>query len=84
LRAAVKRFGFSALCLNQLLVVRPAPSHSIFEIVKPAGVAVYGIFGFGFYLLYGCIQVHVTELSQTARGAAVPPLKLRFLESDQF
>src|SRR5215813_8065200 len=33
-------------------------------------IAVYGIFGFGFYLLHGCIQVHVTELSQTARGAA--------------
>jgi MFS transporter, DHA1 family, inner membrane transport protein len=33
-------------------------------------IAVYGLFGFGFYLLHGCIQVHVTELSQTARGAA--------------
>ena len=26
--------------------------------------------GFGFYLLHSCIQVHVTDLSQTARGAA--------------
>jgi predicted MFS family arabinose efflux permease len=33
-------------------------------------VAIYGLFGFGFYLLHGGIQVHVTELSQTARGAA--------------
>ena len=33
-------------------------------------IAIYGGFGFGFYLLHGCIQVHVTELSQTARGAA--------------
>jgi predicted MFS family arabinose efflux permease len=33
-------------------------------------VAVYAIFGFGFYLLHASIQVHVTELSQTARGAA--------------
>ena len=33
-------------------------------------IAIYGVFGFGFYLLHGCIQVHVTELSQTARGAA--------------
>jgi predicted MFS family arabinose efflux permease len=33
-------------------------------------VAIYAMFGFGFYLLHGCIQVHVTELSQTARGAA--------------
>ena len=36
----------------------------------PAQVAVYGAFGLGFYLLHSCIQVHVTELSQTARGAA--------------
>ena len=33
-------------------------------------IAVYALFGFGFYLLHSCIQVHVTELSQTARGAA--------------
>jgi predicted MFS family arabinose efflux permease len=33
-------------------------------------VAIFGIFGFGFYLLHGCIQVHVTDLSTTARGAA--------------
>jgi predicted MFS family arabinose efflux permease len=35
-----------------------------------AQVAVFGLFGFGFYLLHGCIQVHVTDLSSTARGAA--------------
>jgi MFS transporter, DHA1 family, inner membrane transport protein len=33
-------------------------------------IAIYGLFGFGFYLLHGSIQVHVTDLSQTARGAA--------------
>jgi predicted MFS family arabinose efflux permease len=33
-------------------------------------IAIYALFGFGFYLLHGCIQVHVTDLSQTARGAA--------------
>src|SRR5262245_27023108 len=33
-------------------------------------IAIYAIFGFGFYLLHGYIQVHVTDLSQTARGAA--------------
>ena len=33
-------------------------------------VAIFGGFGFGFYLLHGCIQVHVTDLSTTARGAA--------------
>jgi len=33
-------------------------------------IAIYGLFGFSFYLLHSCIQVHVTDLSQTARGAA--------------
>ena len=33
-------------------------------------VAIFGMLGFGFYLLHGCIQVHVTDLSPTARGAA--------------
>jgi predicted MFS family arabinose efflux permease len=31
-------------------------------------IAIYAVFGF--YLLHGCIQVHVTDLSHTARGAA--------------
>jgi predicted MFS family arabinose efflux permease len=31
---------------------------------------VFALFGFGFYLLHGSIQVHVTELSPTARGVA--------------
>ena len=33
-------------------------------------IAVYLLFGFGFYLLHASIQLHVTDLSQTARGAA--------------
>jgi predicted MFS family arabinose efflux permease len=33
-------------------------------------VGIFAMFGFGFYLLHGTIQVHVTDLSQTARGAA--------------
>jgi DHA1 family inner membrane transport protein len=28
-------------------------------------------FGLGFYMLHNCIQVHVTDLTQTARGAAL-------------
>jgi predicted MFS family arabinose efflux permease len=35
-----------------------------------AQILVFAVFGCGFYLLHGCIQVHVTDLSQTARGAA--------------
>ena len=33
--------------------------------------AVFVLFGLGFYMLHNCIQVHVTDLSQTARGAAL-------------
>ncbi|MCC6779017.1 MAG: MFS transporter [Hyphomicrobiales bacterium] len=33
-------------------------------------IGVFGLFGFGFYMLHSCIQVHVTDLSHTARGAA--------------
>jgi predicted MFS family arabinose efflux permease len=33
-------------------------------------IAIYAAFGLGFYLLHSCIQVHVTDLSHTARGAA--------------
>jgi len=34
-------------------------------------VPVFLLFGLGFYMLHNCIQVHVTDLSQTARGAAL-------------
>jgi predicted MFS family arabinose efflux permease len=33
--------------------------------------AVFLLFGLSFYMLHNCIQVHVTDLSQTARGAAL-------------
>ena len=36
----------------------------------PVQIAIYAAFGLGFYLLHGCIQLHVTDLSHTARGAA--------------
>ncbi len=35
-----------------------------------AQIGLFALFGFGFYLLHSCIQVHVTDLSQTARAAA--------------
>jgi predicted MFS family arabinose efflux permease len=35
-----------------------------------AQIPIFLIFGGGFYLLHGCIQLHVTDLSHTARGAA--------------
>jgi predicted MFS family arabinose efflux permease len=33
--------------------------------------AVFLLFGIGFYMLHNCIQVHVTDLSQTARATAM-------------
>jgi len=33
--------------------------------------AVFVLFGLGFYMLHNCIQVHVTDLTQTARGTAL-------------
>jgi predicted MFS family arabinose efflux permease len=33
-------------------------------------IPIFALLGFGFYLLHSCIQVHVTDLSETARGAA--------------
>jgi len=32
---------------------------------------VFLLFGVGFYMLHNCIQVHVTDLTQTARGTAL-------------
>ncbi len=34
-------------------------------------VAIFVGFGIGFYMLHTCIQLHVTELTQTARGTAL-------------
>src|SRR5438067_373602 len=41
-----------------------------FEFAWYLQAPVFAVFGFGFYLLHGSIQVHVTELSPTARGLA--------------
>jgi predicted MFS family arabinose efflux permease len=53
--------GFVAACGLALVA---------FHLPWQAQVALFAAFGFGFYLLHGSIQVHVTDLSQTARGAA--------------
>jgi predicted MFS family arabinose efflux permease len=41
-----------------------------FDLPWQAQCVAFAMLGFGFYLLHGSIHVHVTELSQTARGAA--------------
>ncbi len=33
--------------------------------------AIFVMFGIGFYMLHNCIQLHVTDLTQTSRGAAL-------------
>jgi predicted MFS family arabinose efflux permease len=33
--------------------------------------AIFVLFGIGFYMLHTCIQLHVTDLTQTSRGAAL-------------
>jgi predicted MFS family arabinose efflux permease len=42
-----------------------------FDMVWYIQAAIFVLFGVGFYMLHNCIQVHVTELTQTARGAAL-------------
>jgi len=42
-----------------------------FELAWPVQLAAFMLLGFGFYTLHGSIQVQTTELSATARGAAV-------------
>lgn len=42
-----------------------------FELAWPVQLFAFTLLGFGFYTLHGSIQVQTTELSSTARGAAV-------------
>jgi predicted MFS family arabinose efflux permease len=54
--AAVAALAFILIALNPVWYVE---------------AAVFVLFGLGFYMLHNCIQVHVTDLTQTARGAAL-------------
>ena len=42
-----------------------------FDLPWQAELADFVVLGFGFYMLHGCVQVRATELSTTARGAAM-------------
>lgn len=55
--------GASAACIAFILIA--------LNPVWYAQAAVFVLFGLGFYMLHNNIQVHVTDLSQTARGAAL-------------
>ena len=54
--AAVAAIAFILIALNMAWYIQ---------------AAVFVLFGLGFYMLHNCIQVHVTDLTQTARGAAL-------------
>jgi predicted MFS family arabinose efflux permease len=55
--------GATFACIGFVLIALNMPWY--------AQVAVFFVFGVGFYMLHTCIQLHVTELSQTARGTAL-------------
>jgi predicted MFS family arabinose efflux permease len=68
--ALVGRFGERRLMLIGGALAAIALSLAALHFPWYTQVGVFALFGFGFYLLHGCIQVHVTDLSTTARGAA--------------
>jgi len=68
--ALVGRFAEARLMVVGGVLAAIALSLAALHFSWQAQVAIFGLFGFGFYLLHGCIQVHVTDLSATARGAA--------------
>jgi len=64
-----------ALPQNRLMVIGGAVAGGSLALIAfhwpwQTQIGVFAAFGFGFYLLHSSIQVHVTDLSQTARGAA--------------
>jgi predicted MFS family arabinose efflux permease len=61
---------------RQLMLMGTAAAAVAFVLIALAlqwyvQAAVFMLFGLGFYMLHNCIQVHVTDLTQTARGAAL-------------
>jgi predicted MFS family arabinose efflux permease len=55
--------GAVAACTAFILIALNMPWYVL--------AAVFLLFGIGFYMLHNCIQVHVTDLSQTARASAM-------------
>ncbi|HUC48773.1 MAG TPA: MFS transporter [Xanthobacteraceae bacterium] len=55
--------GAACACLAFILIALNMPWYTL--------AAVFVLFGIGFYMLHNCIQVHVTDLSQTARASAM-------------
>jgi predicted MFS family arabinose efflux permease len=55
--------GATCACIAFILIALNMPWYTL--------AAVFLLFGIGFYMLHNCIQVHVTDLSQTARATAM-------------
>jgi predicted MFS family arabinose efflux permease len=55
--------GAACACVAFILIALTMPWYKL--------AAVFLLFGLGFYMLHNCIQVHVTDLSQTARATAM-------------
>jgi predicted MFS family arabinose efflux permease len=55
--------GATCACIAFILIALNMPWYTL--------AAVFVLFGIGFYMLHNCIQVHVTDLSQTARASAM-------------
>ncbi len=55
--------GAACACVAFILITFNVPWYTM--------AAVFLLFGIGFYMLHNCIQVHVTDLSQTARATAM-------------
>jgi predicted MFS family arabinose efflux permease len=55
--------GATLACIAFILIALTMPWYTL--------AAVFLLFGVGFYMLHNCIQVHVTDLSQTARATAM-------------
>src|SRR5262249_58125122 len=70
-RILLGRFGARRLMLGGAAIAALALLGVAFGVSWPAEMAVFGLIGFGFYMLHGCIQVQATEIAPDARGAAM-------------
>ena len=71
-RILLGRFGARRLMLGGAGIAALALlGVALFGVSWPAEMAVFGLIGFGFYMLHGCIQVQATEIAPDARGAAM-------------
>jgi DHA1 family inner membrane transport protein len=70
-RILLGRFGARRLMLGGAGIAAVALLGVAFGVSWPTEMAVFGLIGFGFYMLHGCIQVQATEIAPDARGAAM-------------